>query len=344
VATIGSSLVERLRVFVASPGDVAAERDHVNVVAEELNRGVAADAGFVLDVVRWETHARPDMGRPQQLILDQIGHADLFVGIMWRRFGTPTGVAGSGTEEEFQHALRDWRRSGRPRMLCYFSRAAAEPPATVDEATQLLKVTQFREQVESQGLAWRYATDLEFKDLLRAHLERILVEEFAGRRPPLDRNLQALLDVEKERCRDRDVAFTTPNLLLSLLSARAGAARRIAESAAPGRIETLVATLRRYEPLDEVGVVLPFEDFDWYSREDVQAARRHAREEGRSAIDARHLLLGFLTTPSDTRTALGQALGEAAFARLVTAAESGDRRSGTPGIGDFLDVSASGAD
>lgn len=147
----GAALLERLRVFVASPGDVAAEREHVKAVADELNRGIAAQAGFVLEVVRWETHARPGMGRAEQLILDQIGQYDLFVGIMWRRFGTPTGVAGSGTEEEFDHALRAWRQSGQPRLLCYFSRAPSEPPETVDEATQLLKVTQFRSQVEDQG-------------------------------------------------------------------------------------------------------------------------------------------------------------------------------------------------
>jgi tetratricopeptide (TPR) repeat protein len=182
-----AALMERLRVFVASPGDVAAERDHVQAVADELNRGIAAQAGFVLEVVRWETHARPDMGRAEQLILDQVGQYDLFVGIMWRRFGTPTGVAGSGTEEEFDHALRAWRQSGQPRLLFYFSRAPGEPPETADEATQLLKVTQFRSQVEAQGLAWRYRSDTEFKDLLREHLQQILLREFAGRRP-LDRN------------------------------------------------------------------------------------------------------------------------------------------------------------
>jgi tetratricopeptide (TPR) repeat protein len=189
------ALLERVRVFVASPGDVAAERDHVKAVADELNRGMAAQAGFVLEVVRWETHAHPDMGRAEQLILDQIGQYDLFVGIMWRRFGTPTGVAGSGTEEEFDHALRAWRQSGHPRLLCYFSRAPSEPPETVEEATQLLKVTQFRSQVENQGLTWRYRSDAEFKDLLREHLQRILWE-FAGRRPPLDRNLPALPDAD----------------------------------------------------------------------------------------------------------------------------------------------------
>jgi tetratricopeptide (TPR) repeat protein len=191
----GAPLLERLRVFVASPGDVAAEREHVKAVADELNRGIAAQAGFVLEVVRWETHARPDMGRTEQLILDQIGQYDLFVGIMWRRFGTPTGVAGSGTEEEFDHALRAWRQSGQPRLLCYFSRAPSEPPETVDEATQLLKVTQFRSQVETQGLAWRYRSDAEFKDRLREHLQQILWE-FADRRRPLDRDPLALPDAD----------------------------------------------------------------------------------------------------------------------------------------------------
>jgi len=130
------------------------------------------------------------------LILEQIGQYDLFVGIMWRRFGTPTGVAGSGTEEEFDHALRAWQQSGHPRLLCYFSRAPSEPPETVDEATQLLKVTQFRSQVETQGLAWRYCSDADFKDLLREHLQQILLRDFAGRRPPLDRNLLAPPDAD----------------------------------------------------------------------------------------------------------------------------------------------------
>src|SRR6266699_850564 len=333
-----ATLLERLRVFVASPGDVAAEREHVKTVADELNRGIAAQAGFVLDVVRWETHARPDMGRAEQLILDQIGQCDLFVGIMWRRFGTPTGVAGSGTEEEFDHALRAWRRSGQPRMLCYFSRARGEPPETVEEATQLLKLTRFRSQVEDQGLAWRYRSDAEFKALLREHLQQILLREFVGRRPPLDRNLLALLEVEKERCHDRDVTFVTPNLLVALLGARTGAARRIVDRARPGAVEALVASLRRYEPLDNGGAVRPFEDFDWYDRSDVQAARRRAQLEAARAIDARHLLLGFLDTPGETRSALRQALGDEGFERLIRTAEASDQADGTPGIGDFLVV------
>jgi hypothetical protein len=332
MAESSATLLERLRLFVASPGDVSSERDHVGTVATELNRGTAADAGFVLEVVRWETHARPDIGRPQQLILDQIGQVDIFVGIMWRRFGTPTGVAGSGTEEEFEHALRSWHRSRQPRMLIYFSRASSEPPGTVEEATQLLKVTQFRERVENEGLAWQYRSDSEFKDLLREHLQRILVKEFAGRRPQLDQNLLALLELEKDRCRERDTSFVTPNLLVSILAPRTGAARRIADRASPGMIEGIVADLRSYEPTDETGTVAPFVDFDWYDRSDVQAARRRAQQEGKRAIDARHLLLGFLETPSGTRTRLRAALGEERFAHLIRTAEAEERAVATPGV------------
>ena len=328
----GARVLQQLRLFVASPGDVSAERDHVTAVAADLNRGTAAENGFVLEVVRWETHARPDMGRPQQLILDQIGQVDVFVGIMWRRFGTPTRVAGSGTEEEFDGALRSWHTSHEPRMLVYFCRASIEPPATVEEATQLLKVAQFRERVANEGLAWQYGSDSEFKDLLREHLHQILVNEFAGRRPPLDQNLLALLELEEDRCRERDAAFATPNLLASLLGARTGVARRIADRACPGMIDEIVGSLRRYEPRDETGTLSPFADFDWYDRSDVQAARRRALQDGSRAIDARHLLLGFLDTPSGTRTQLSVALGDEGFARLVRAAEAGEGPAGTPGV------------
>ena len=59
-----------LRVVVASPGDVQAERDRVPVVVAELNRGVAADRGLRLEVYRWETDVYPGFHAegPQGLI------------------------------------------------------------------------------------------------------------------------------------------------------------------------------------------------------------------------------------------------------------------------------------
>ena len=328
----GQVLLERLRVFVASPGDVVRERDHVDSIAEELNRGIASTAGFILEVVRWETHARPDMGRPQQLITNQLGAADIFIGIMWRRFGTPTGVAESGTEEEYDLALQSWRQMGRPRMLCYFSRAPAEPAGSVEEAAQLLKVAEFRKRVEEVGLAWTYKSEAEFKDRLREHLQHILLKEFAGRRPPLDRNLAALLDIEIARCRERGTMFYTPNLLLSLLSVSTSPARRILDQACPDEAGPILEALRRYTPGSTNGNEPKSASFDLYERDDVQAARHRARQEGRPAIDARHLLLGFLDTESETRSELRRHLGDEGFHRLVRAAEQPEQVARTPAV------------
>ena len=99
--------MKRVRVFIASPGDVSEERDVVSLVVNELRRILSDIRQVELEPVRWETHAWPDVGAdPQDVINRQISRYDVFVGIMWRRFGTPTKRAESGTSEEFDRAYR----------------------------------------------------------------------------------------------------------------------------------------------------------------------------------------------------------------------------------------------
>jgi hypothetical protein len=97
-----------LRVVVASPGDVARERDAVARVFDEINRGVARDKDVVFEVWRWETDAYPAF-HPEgpQPVIDlqlRIADCDLLVGVFWKRFGTPTADAASGTEHEIRLA------------------------------------------------------------------------------------------------------------------------------------------------------------------------------------------------------------------------------------------------
>ena len=95
----------KIRIFVASPSDVARERDQLARVVEELNLtipAIAPEKKVVLELVRWETHVYPAIGpEPQRVVNEQIGDYDIFVGILWKRMGTPTATAASGTEEEF---------------------------------------------------------------------------------------------------------------------------------------------------------------------------------------------------------------------------------------------------
>lgn len=323
-----SKSVERVRLLVASPGDVEAERNHVSALADELNRGVAQRQGLALEVVRWETHVRPDLGRTQQIVFDQIGQVDIVVLVMWRRFGTPTGVAGSGTEEEFNWCLKLWQDTGAPQVLCYFSEAPIPPPSNAAEAEQLLQVAKFRERVNGLGLCCTYDSDARFKELLREHLQSLLMSRFGDREPVLDRNLQQLLDAEKARCRTNDAGFATPNLLKALLSI--ASIKEIFEKACPGKLEPILGGLRQYRAPG------PFADFEWTDRPDVAAARRRAKAEDRSAIEAHHLLLGFLETESETRAELERSVGKEALDRLQRGAEQRSRPKKTVGVGGLF--------
>jgi hypothetical protein len=158
-----------------SPGDVAKERAVAKRVVDELNRGVAADR---LSLWRWETDARPGMHRegPQGLIdeLMDIQDADVVVGVLWKRFGTPTHGADSGTEHELRRAWDAWTEHGRPDVMVYFCTRPYSPGAP-DELVQWRRVLEFKRELPGPQLSWRYESVGQFEALLREHLTRYLL-------------------------------------------------------------------------------------------------------------------------------------------------------------------------
>jgi hypothetical protein len=172
--------VTLLRVVVASPGDVQAERDLLSFVIDELNRGVARSRGFRLEVIRWEKDAYPGFHAdgPQGLIdpILRIEDADLFVGIFWKRFGTPTMGSQSGTEHEFLRAYEAWSENGSPHIMFYFNQKP-HTPTSVEEAEQLTQVLNFQRRFPREGLWWGYGSELEFERLVREHLTKFVLEK-----------------------------------------------------------------------------------------------------------------------------------------------------------------------
>ena len=145
-------------------------------VADKINQSIAHEWGFHLEIVGWETHVIPDMGeRPQSIINKQIGSYDIFVGIMWKRFGTPTGEAESGTEEEFNLAFDCCEKFGTPRIMFYFNQ---EPfmPRNQNDLKQMGKVIEFRDRLFQEGLAWYYEGAEKFKGVIDIHLSKLIAQ------------------------------------------------------------------------------------------------------------------------------------------------------------------------
>lgn len=159
------------RVLFASPGDVARERQEMDSVVDGLNKGEGRQTGFELELLKWKTHSAPSAGRPQAVISDDFGEYDVFVGVMWKRIGTPSGAAISGTVEEFDNAYRAWQEDATRPVLFYFCQCPFMPE-TIEEAKQMCMVLEFRHRIESkrQALVWDYPGYEDFPGMIRKHL------------------------------------------------------------------------------------------------------------------------------------------------------------------------------
>ena len=174
VSSIPNQMTVRiLRLLLSSPGDVADEREAASRAVFRFNQQEVEESGVFIKLIRWEDMA-PQIGPgPQQVINDQIGEYDLFVGIMWNRFGTPTDVAASGTEEEYQAALRSWRSKKRPWITFYF----CDRPWTFENQRQLKqkgRVVKFRKDLNTLGVVRSFGSVDDFENGMFQDLARIV--------------------------------------------------------------------------------------------------------------------------------------------------------------------------
>jgi hypothetical protein len=200
--------VEKLKIFLASPGDVNTERRHVEKVVAEINRTVASSLNVIFDIVS-SKNAFPGYGKDGQAILnEQIGtmhECELFIGIMWNRIGTPTPRAQSGTVEEFTRAAQSLTQRKKPEVWFYF-RQAASHLKTQEELDQRAEVLRFREKFQKIGLFRDYTTPSSFRDQLREHLTIWLNERKGGLAQP--RSVERMSPINESRAKSTSGAST----------------------------------------------------------------------------------------------------------------------------------------
>lgn len=166
-----------LKIFLASPSDVREERDALSRLVRDINdvlTFLTPDKRLNLELVRYETHAYPDLGAPQEVINREIPvDYDIFIGVMWKRCGTPTATAPSGTIEEFRRACERRSHGHLPRIMFYFCEQPIPIPEH-DELEQLAAVVKFRDEIASLGLTWSYPTHADFSEHVRGGLLRAI--------------------------------------------------------------------------------------------------------------------------------------------------------------------------
>lgn len=158
-----------IKIMIASPSDVIAERRVVRDAIQEWNYVNSEIRQLVLMPIGWDTHSHPEMGgRAQEIINFQIlKDCDFLIAVFWTRLGTPTGGSPSGTVEETEKHVA----SGKPTMI-YFSLAPVHPDSVVTEQYSALK--RFKELCKKSGLIEEYETIGELKDKISRQLAQKL--------------------------------------------------------------------------------------------------------------------------------------------------------------------------
>ena len=181
-----SSTRKVLRIFLASPGDLQDERRIIGKVVDEFNDSWADTLGYQIELMGWEDTIA-SYGRPQHIINQEVDRCDLFIGMIWRRWGTPPDSEGrftSGFEEEFQRAIDRRERDGSPEISLFFKQISDD--FMVDPGEDLKKVVQFREKmIREKKILFQDFPDVQKMEVLSrrritAYVQQVRVMDESG--------------------------------------------------------------------------------------------------------------------------------------------------------------------
>ncbi len=194
-------MTKRLRIFLSSPGDVAATREIAALTIERLAQDYARF--YRIEPYLWEFEAMVASGHFQDSI-EPPSAFDIVVLIVWSRLGTPLpertsvreyrGIDGrtpvTGTEWEYEEALKAAREVGTPDLLVYRSREDARV-GTLDAERRRKDIEQLEEldrfwsrhfanQGSYLGAYTEFTSGAEFAAAFDGHLRKLIDKRIAS--------------------------------------------------------------------------------------------------------------------------------------------------------------------
>ncbi|MBF0509838.1 MAG: rod shape-determining protein [Deltaproteobacteria bacterium] len=160
------------RCLLISPGDVCEGRDALTKQVNQWNAHMGAGLGVRVELVRWETHAVPDLSEPGQQVINRqlVDDCDFGIAIFWSRVGTPTKEFLSGSVEEI---FRLQQRKAR--VLVYFCERPV--PRRLFGGEQFRLVQELKREYSEQGLLSSYSDNSDLFNQVQNHLASIIIKK-----------------------------------------------------------------------------------------------------------------------------------------------------------------------
>lgn len=140
--------INLLRIFLASPSDVKAEREMIFALKDDLDLIIGKDKNIKFEIVNWERNSYPGIGDDaQDVINNEIkDEYEIFIGVFWSRFGSPTKRYESGTVEEYEKAKIKYNKDKQNTHIMMYFKTGQLNPYNIDNE-QFEKLKKFKERI-----------------------------------------------------------------------------------------------------------------------------------------------------------------------------------------------------
>ncbi|MFW7433950.1 DUF4062 domain-containing protein [Vagococcus carniphilus] len=147
--------INLIKVFIASPGDIAAKRNEVEETIYRWNIENTDNTKVILMPIRWETNAIPtyiNNSSGQSVINKQIvENSDILLAIFGHKLGSPVDNYRSGTIAEIDY----FYKNSKGEVGIFF----LDEPVPQILAEEYIEVKKYRDSLEDKGFYGTYSKD-----------------------------------------------------------------------------------------------------------------------------------------------------------------------------------------
>jgi hypothetical protein len=164
--------IQLFRILLAAPSDITEEQELIAELIDEWNVHHGDNAQARVELMNWRTHSHPESGKRAQALINRqfADRADIVVAIFWRRLGSPTGKAPSGTVEEIERAQRRGKK-----VMVYFSQRPGMKKDPLDPREEA-RIQRFKQKLGRNALYGNYGSVQEFQTAVRKDLALVMHE------------------------------------------------------------------------------------------------------------------------------------------------------------------------
>lgn len=166
--------VVEYKCLLMSPSDVSDERDSLTSLVTSWNAQVGRGLNARVDLVRWESHAVPDMSMPAQEAINSqlLKECDFGIAMFWSKLGTATANHPSGSVEEIFELIQKGAR-----VLVYFCNRPIPQAALRDD--QFTRLQELKKTFRDQGLYAEYSDAANLREQVQLHMTNIVSQLLA---------------------------------------------------------------------------------------------------------------------------------------------------------------------